>query len=118
MFSRDFRRPKGAKSKHIFEIEEGKRLEIWSACLLSSCPLVQAFEASGPAGGWLWSSGGVFPPFRPLSRFALGALPTNVALFRVLRGFLARFVGFRVGLCCLGALRGLCGLCGFVRVWS
>ena len=32
MFSRDFRRPKGAKSKHIFEI--------WCECVWSCAPLV------------------------------------------------------------------------------
>ena len=36
----------------------------------------------------LWSC---VPSFRPLSCFALGALPTNMALFRVLRGFSAGF---------------------------
>ena len=32
--------------------------------------------------------------FCPLSRFALGTLPTNMALFRIFRGFLARFGAF------------------------
>ena len=53
--------------------------------------------------------------FYPLCRFVLGALSLNMALFRVLRAFLARFWGCCVGLCCSGALRGLWG---FVRVWS
>ena len=35
----------------------------------------------------LWSSGRVFRCFCPLCRFALGALPLNMALFRVLRRF-------------------------------
>ena len=52
----------------------------------------QAFEDSGPAGGWLWSSGGVFHAFCPLSCFACGALHLNMALFRVLRAFLAGFM--------------------------
>ena len=39
-----------------------------------------------------------------------------MALFRVLRGFLARFGAFRVGLCCLRALRGLCGFCTRVEL--
>ena len=59
------------------------------ACLLA-CPLVQrwaGFRDSGPAGGWLWPSGGVFPDFRPPSCLVLGALLANMALFRVLRGF-------------------------------
>ena len=39
---------------------------------------------------------------------SLGASLANMALFRVLRGFLARFYGVRVGLCWLGGLRGFC----------
>ena len=54
------------------------------------CPLVEG----GQALGLVRSSGVVFPPFCPLSRFALGAFPLNMALFRVLRAFLAWFVGF------------------------
>ena len=56
---------------------------------------VPAFEDSGPAGpaiGWLWSSGGVFHAFCPLPCFACGALHLNMALFRVLRGFLEGFM--------------------------
>ena len=72
------------------------------------CPLVAYVPDSGPAGpaiGRLWSSGGVFHAFCPLSCFACGALPLNMALFRVLRGFLARF-GVRMYVCIgLGALR-------------
>ena len=91
MFSREFWRPKGAKSKHIFEI--------WGGCVGSCVPLVVVFHRvhlsedsgpfrdSGPAGGRLWSSGRVFPAFCPLSRFVFGALSANMALFRVLRGF-------------------------------
>ena len=68
----------------------------------------QAFEDSGPAGGWLWSSGGVFHAFCPLSCFACGALHLNMALFRVLRAFLA---GFMVRMCvCVGLV--LCVACG------
>ena len=52
---------------------------------------VQAFEGAGPAGGWLWSSGRVFRCFCRLSRFVFGGLALNVALFRVLRGFLEGF---------------------------
>ena len=63
MFSRDFRRPKGAKSKHIFEIKGGRRgVEVVGlpAFIVSTGA---GFEGAGPAGGWLWSSGRVFPPF-------------------------------------------------------
>ena len=58
-------------------------------CLLT-CPLV----AGGQAFGVVLSSCGVLPPFCLLSRFALGAFPLNMALFRVLRAFLGRFMGF------------------------
>ena len=108
-----------SKSKHIF----GK----WCWCVVSCAPLVvvfhrvhwsrgrQAFDASGPAGGRLWSSCGVFPAFCPLVCFACGALHLNMALFRILRGFLE---GFMVRMyICMGL--GFCVDCGaFVRVWS
>ena len=65
--------------------------------------------------GWLWSSCRVFPAFCPLSRFMLVALLVNVALFRVLRAFLAWF-GVVVWVC-VGSV--ICVACGaFVRVWS
>ena len=76
---------------------------------------VQAFEDSGPAGGWLWSYSGALPAFCPLYCFACGALHLNMALFRILRGFLARF-GVRMYVC-VGL--GFCVACvAFVRVWS
>ena len=68
----------------------------------------RGFEASGPAGGWLWSSGRVFRCFCPLSRFVFGALPLKYAFIRVLRGFLARFVGF-VWVCVACVLCVACG---------
>ena len=75
----------------------------------------QAFEDSGPAIGRLWSSCGVFHAFCPLPCFACGALHLNMALFRVLRGFLE---GFMVRMyVCMGLV--LCLDCvAFVRVWS
>ena len=57
---------------------------------------VQAFDASGPAGGWLWSYSGALHAFCPLYCFACGALHLNMALFRVLKAFLA---GFGVRMC-------------------
>ena len=60
----------------------------------------------------LWSC---VPFFCPLSRFVLGALLANMALFRVFRGFLARFMGF-VWVCVVLVLCVACG--AFVRVWS
>ena len=85
---------------------------------LLTCPLVaggQAFEDSGPAVCWLWSSGGVFPAFCPLYCSSLGVLLANMALFRVLKGFLAWFgVGMWV---CIALV--ICVACGaFVRVNS
>ena len=51
--------------------------------------------------------------FCPLCCFVLGALSLNMALFRVLKAFLARFVGF-VWVC---VVRVLCVACvAFVRV--
>ena len=71
---------------------------------------------SGPArsaGGWLVSSGGALYAFCPLYCFACGALHLNMALFRILRGFLARF-GVLVWVC---AGLVLCLDCvAFVRV--
>ena len=52
----------------------------------------QAFDASGPAIGWLWSSCGVFHAFCPLVCFVLVVSLANMALFRVLRGFLEGFM--------------------------
>ena len=64
---------------------------------------------------WLVSSGGVSHAFCPLSCIVLVVSLANMALFRVLRGFLARFM---VRMCvCMGL--GFCVDCGvFVRVWS
>ena len=92
-------------------------------CLPSSCPLGaevgRAFGDSGPAGCWRWSSNGALPAFWSLYCSSLGALLTNVALFRVFRAFLAGYWGFLVGLYCFGGLRGLCGFlcaCGVRRI--
>ena len=55
------------------------------------------------------------PSFCPLSRFVLVGLLANMALFRILKGFLARF-GVVVWVC---LVLGLCVACvAFVRVWS
>ena len=76
--------------------------------------VVGLFVASGPAGVLALVLWWCVPSFCPLSRFVFGALYLNVVLFRVFRGF-SGFYGVRVGLCCLGALRGLWGFC--VREW-
>ena len=85
---------------------------------VSSCPLVAYVPdsgPSGPAGCRLWSSGRA-PAF--LSAFSL-------CLWRIMLeyGFISRFkavfgavYGVCVGLCCLRALRGLCGFCARVEL--
>ena len=77
--------------------------------------VVRLFERSGPAempALVLWSC---VPSFYSLSRFALGAFPMNMALFRVLRAFLEGFGAF-VWVC---VVLVLCVACvAFVRVWS
>ena len=87
MFSREFRRPKQPKPKHIF----GKCVQIvqvspalWRVHWLQ---VVGLFGVSGPAKRLalvLWSC---VPSFCPLSRFVFGALSLNMVLFRVFRGF-------------------------------
>lgn len=52
---------------------------------------VPAFEDSGPAGGQLWSSGGALHAFCPLYCIVLVVSLANMALFRVLKAFLAGF---------------------------
>ena len=97
MFSRENRRQEGAKSKHIFEIKEGKQVRRWSACL-----------PFGVSTGCRWSGNSCYfadvskigqdtagcSAFCPFSRFALGVLSLNMALFRVFRVFLAGFGRF------------------------
>ena len=111
VFSRDFRRPKQAKIKHILEsgCNEGAR---WCVpCLpfgVSAGAGVQAFEL-------ILCFRGVFPPFYPLYCFALGAFPLKYAFIRILRGFLAWF-GVVVWVCSSCVLCVACVV--FVRVWS
>ena len=70
---------------------------------------------AGPAGGWLLSSGRVFPAFYPLSCYACGASLADMPLFSFLRGFLEGFMGF-VWVCVVLVVCVACG--AFVRVWS
>ena len=81
---REFRRQQTAKSKHIFEMQEGKQAERWPAVCLSSCPLGGRWCAHAPS---LWVCSVPFSP--PLSSFPLSfpALPFKYALFSVFRGF-------------------------------
>ena len=58
---------------------------------------------------WRWSPGGVFPAFCPLSCSAVVALLANMALFRILRGFLEGFYCW-VWVCMLSGFAWLVGL--------
>ena len=95
MFSREFGRPKRAKSKDIFEmwVQSGCRLwlclpafivstgpEVGRACRLQDLPELALV---------LWSC---VPSFCPLSCFVFGGLLANMPLFGVLRAILAGFV--------------------------
>ena len=118
VFSRENRRPKGAKFKIYLNLRIAGAFVLALSLWRWWCPLVagdQALWGFRTCQRLRWSSGRVFRCFCPLSRFALGALPTNMALFRVLRAFL--------GGCpcwmwvCIASM--LCVACGaFVRVNS
>ena len=108
VFSRENRRPKTAKFKIYLSFEDCRASGVALSLGLWWCPLVQAFEASGPAGTLalvLWSG---VPSFCPLSRFVLGALALKYAFIRVLRAFLAWFVVF-VWVCVVLVLCVACG---------
>ena len=94
---------------------------MWCWRVVSCAPLVVVFHRVH----WVQvvrscsHSLGVFLPFAlplSLSCFACGALHLNMALFRILRGFLARFWGADVYLYVLRSLRGLCGFCTRVEL--
>ena len=73
---------------------------------------------SGPAGpviGRLVSSGGMSHAFCPLYYIVLVVSLANMALFRVLRGFLE---GFGVRMCVCMGLGFFVACVAFVRVWS
>ena len=91
MFSRENRRPTGAKSKHIFEIKEGRRgVEVVGlpAFIVSTGA---GFRGCRTCKRLRWSSGRVFRCFCPLPRFVFVGLSLKYAFIRVLRAFLARF---------------------------
>ena len=94
MFSRDFRRPKGAKSKYIFKSEGRKTAGDVVGCLPfgvptgcrwpgNSCYFADISKIGQDSAGC--------SAFCPLSRFVFGALLANMPLFRILRAFLAGF---------------------------
>ena len=108
MFSRDFGRPKRAKTKICFIFGAFVVLLSSSFAVVSTCGRWSGCRASGVLRC-------VFRPFCPLFCFACDTLHLNMALFRVFRAFLA---GFSVrAYICMG--QGLCVDCGaFVRVNS
>ena len=91
MFYRENRRPKTAKFKIYFSFEDCRGFRFGSlfvAVVVSTGAGFRGCRTCGVLALVLWSC---VPSFCPLSRFALGALLANMALFRILMGFLARF---------------------------
>ena len=94
-----FSETENGKSKYIFGFRGLQGLPVWLSLggggRVHWVQVVQAFEASGPAGCWRWSSGRVFPAFLPavclLVCFVPDVLGLNMLLFGVLRRFLAGF---------------------------
>ena len=88
----------------------------WWCSMVSTGPEVgRASRASGPAGGWLWASGRVYPPFGRLTALRLVRC-LQIWLYFAFLGVFRGFYVFRVGLCWLGGLRGLCGFCARVEL--
>ena len=111
MFSREFGRQEGAKSKHLFKMWV-QSVQVVPAllayihrvhqcrCAGSLCYFADVSKIGQDTAGC--------SAFCPLFCFVLGALSLNVVLFRVFKGFLARFVGF-VWVCLVLVLRVACG---------
>ena len=119
VFSRENRRPKRAKSKHIFERWEGRQGVEVVGCLTFGVPTCaevgRASRLQDLPECRRLSSGGVFPAFCPLVCFTPEVLGLNMALFGILRAFLAWF-GVFVWVCIAWVL---CAACvAFVRVNS
>ena len=89
---------------------------MWAGWAVRVCPGVRPLGAGGRLFVGCPCFRGVFPAFWSLCCFDCGVLVANMALFRVLRGFLEGFGGVRVGLYWLRALRGLCGFCARVEL--
>ena len=112
VFSRENRRPKTAKVKYILGLG-------LSWCCFHPLLWWRWWRPPSADGALLLPLFGcvpsLCPAFCPLVCFACSALHLNMALFRVLRGFLAGF-GVRMYVC-MGL--ALCVDCGaFVRVYS
>ena len=110
-----FSETRRGKNKNLFYFRGFRGLLSSSFVVAVVVSTGAGLQASGPEGGWLWSSGRVFPAFCPACCFVLVVLLANMALFRILRGFLE---GFGVVVCvCIACV--LCVACGaFVCVWS
>ena len=116
MFSREFGRPKKAK----VNIYLG-----FGGCWGFRCGSL--FGAVVVSTGCRWCrvqglpvSCGVcsvpfFLPFVPLL-LLLSCISLEICLISHFKGVFRGFYGVRVGLCCLGALRGLCGFCARVEL--
>ena len=114
MFYRDFRRQERAKFKIYLSFEGAGASVVALSLGRWWCPLGaggrQAFDASGPAGGWLWSYSGVFPAFALFPAF-LYCFAFQICFISHFKGFLARFWGADACLYGFGSLRGLWGFC-------
>ena len=108
---RDFRRQQTAKSKHIFEIEEGKRGVEVVGCLPFGVPTCTGFRGLRTCRRLALVLLSCVPlllsSFSPCSRcivFEYGSISHS-------KGVFSEVWGVCVGLCCLGGLRGLWGFC-------
>ena len=102
-----FSETKNGKSKYIFGSEGLQGLPVWlSICGGGGVHWVQVMQTA-LAILLMLAKMDKIPSFRPFAAFALGALPAYMALFRILRRFLA---GFGVRMCvCMGLV--LCVVC-------
>ena len=98
---REFRRPKTAKVKYILGLGLSLWLSLWGGGGATGC----RWCAPAPS---LWVCSVPLPSLCPLSRFPFLLCLSNMPLFSVFRGFLARF-GARMYIC-MGW--GLCVDCG------
>ena len=117
MFSRDFGRQEGAKSKHIFESEGRRTAGEVVGCLPFACPLVQVCRLFGVQD---------LPEVALVLWWCVPLLLSSLLLFpwcvvckygsiSHFKGVFRGFYGVCVGLYWPGALRGLWGFC--VREW-
>ena len=108
MFSREFRRPKRAKLKIYLIFEDCRGFRCGS---LFGVVVVSTWAGGRGTLAILLTLAKMdkIPAFRPLSCFALGALPANMPLFRVLRGF-QRVLGVSCGFMLLACFAWLVGL--------